>query len=208
MNYRPISQKWLLWLLFAIFIAACRQDQEEVKPLPRNFSEIMMGGKSWNEKRASGAQSGVWTVMNGFCGIDSSYAAAKQYRNFLSFAFYRYIITKDNTRYYFESLSFTAIPLRVGNYELTGTTINACRPDTIPGAAFRTSEHDAGKDSYRVLQSEKNYFRVTKVDKQTGLVEGEFMASFIKIFGAKDSTYPDTVRFQPSRFSAFLGAEE
>ena len=209
MNCFHISHKNLSWLFFIIILAACHKDQqEEVKPLPRNSAEIIMGGKSWSEKRPSGAQVGVWTIIRGFCGIDSSYAVAKQYSHFLLIDFYRYLITTENTRYYFESLSFGAIPLRVGSYELTGSPINACRPDTIPSAAFFTSEHDAGKDSYRVLQSEKNYFRVTKVDRQTGLVEGEFMALFIKTFGARDSTYPDTIRLQPSRFSAFLGATE
>jgi hypothetical protein len=204
MNYRPISQKWLLWLLFVIFIAACHQDQEDVKPLPRNSAEVMMGGKLWNYTTPKGVKVSTHTIGNS-CWSER---INDNYKNFFGIAFHRYFITKDNTRYYFESLSFSAIALRAGNYELTGSPINACRPDTIPAAAFYTSEHDAGKDSYRVLQSEKNYFRVTKVDKQTGLVEGEFMASFIKTFGAKDSTYPDTIRFQPSRFSAFLGAVE
>lgn len=171
--------------------------------LSKNAAEIVMGGKTWNDDVIK-----TRTTVYGSCGYIEPIVLRDQYKSFFSIYFLRYYTNNSVERNYFEGVSFSAIPLKLGSYLLSGNFANACRPDTIPSGAFHTNEYDVRTNYYVVLQSEKHYLQVTKVDKQTGLVEGAFMATFIRQHGAKDSAYPDTIRFQPSRFSAFIGAEE
>lgn len=193
-------------ILCIISFIACQKDEsgEVLKPLPRNSAQVKMEGKSWNQTTSGGIAISTRTDCSS-CWAESM---DPLYKNFFFLTFYRYYETKQFGRNYFENLSFGAIPLRVGKFELLGKPYGACRPDTIPMAVFFTSEYDAGKDKYEVLKSEKNYIILNKLDKATGLVEGEFAATFIRVHKASDSTYPDTIRFQSSSFTAFVGAKE
>ena len=195
--------KNLLVFLFIGLWVGCRKDPEVVKPLPRNSAEVFMNGKPWNGLSTNGDTYGILTVA-GACTARK----AEYYQNFFSITFNRYYFKGSSERNYFEGLSLGMIPLKTGTYELKGIPFNYCQADTISSGMFHTSEQDAGRDLYHVLQSEKNYVRIIKVNKQTALIEGEFMATFIRVHGAKDSPYPDTMRFQPSRFYAFLGADQ
>lgn len=194
-------------LLLILTTTACQKDEEETIPepvLPRNSATVTMNGKPWNATLSNGTT--TYTITSCFsCWAER---LDESYKNYFEISFNRYFNFDKTNRYYFEGLSFNAIPLKVGTYELKGSPINSCRPDTIPSSAFYTSEHDVGKDSYHVLQTEKNYLKVANINKETGLIEGEFMATYIRVSKAYDSTYPDTVRFQPSKFSAFIGVRE
>ena len=201
MNPKPFSKNLLL-MLFVGLLVGCRKDQEEVKPLLRNSSEVLMNGRPWNGKSANGTLCATLTVASS-CWAEPLDAA---YRRFFGIRFYRYYESPFE-RNYFQSLSIGAIPMKEGVYELKGNRLNICRPDTISAGGFYTGEYDTGGDIYSVLQSEKNYVKVLKADKRTGLVEGEIMATFIRDYRQKNSVYPDTMRFQPFPFSAFLGAD-
>lgn len=194
-------------LLLILTTTACQKDEEETIPepvLPRNSATVTMNGKPWNATLSNGTT--TYTMTSCFsCWAER---LDESYKNYFGISLNRYFNFDKTNRYYFEGLSFNAIPLKVGTYELKGRIVNSCRPDTIPASAFSTSEHDVGKDRYYVLQTEKNYLKVANINKETGLIEGEFMATYIRVSKAYDSTYPDTVRFQPSKFSAFIGVRE
>ena len=195
--------KNLLVFLFIGLWVGCRKDPEVVKPLPRNSAEVFMNGKPWNGLSTNGTLYATLTVASS-CWAEP---LDQSYNRFFGISFYRYY-NGPTERNYFQSLSLGAIPLKEGIYELKGNRLKMCRPDTIAAGAFYTGEYDTGGDVYGVLQSEENYIKVLRTNKQTGLVEGEIMATFIRVHGAKDSPYPDTMRFQPSRFYAFLGADQ
>lgn len=193
-------------LICTVSLIACQKDREEPKPLPRNSAQVTMQGKPWNYTLPNGTP--ILTQTSCFtCWAER---LDTLYKNFFTLAFYHYYEEKGTgvfDRNSFETLSLGAIPYRIGKYELLGTR-TACRPDTIPMARFFTNNYDVGKDMYDVLKSEKHYIEIIKIDKATGYVEGEFMMTFIRTRKGSDSEYPDTLRFQPSRFSAFIGANE
>lgn len=193
------------WVCISLLIA-CQKDKEEVKALPRNSAQITMQGKPWNYTLPNGTP--ILTQTS--CSTCWAERLDTLYKNFLFLSFYRYYEEKGTGRFdrnNFETLSFGAIPYKLGKFELLGT-ITACRPDTLPTARFYTNEYDVGKDTYEVLKSEKNYIQLTKIDKATGYIEGEFTMTFIRTRKGSKSEYPDTLRFQPSHFSAFIGANE
>lgn len=196
----------LITPIWIVLLTACRKDREEAKPLPRNSAQITMEGKPWNYTLPNGTP--ILTQTSCFtCWAER---LDTLYKNFLSLNFYHYYEEKGTgvfDRNSFESLSFDAVPYRIGKFELLGK-MPACRPDTIPAARFYTNEYDVGKDMYEVLKSEKHYIELTKIDKATGYIEGEFMMTFIRTRQGSSSDYPDTLRIQPSRFSAFIGANE
>lgn len=196
----------LISLVCISLLISCQKKQEDVKALPRNSAQITMEGKPWNYILPNGRP--ILTQTS--CLTCWAERLDTLYKNFLFFSFYRYYEEKGTglfDRNSFESLTFGAIPYKLGKFELLGT-ITACRPDTIPAARFYTNEYDVGKDTYEVLKSEKNYIQLTKIDRATGYIEGEFMMTFIRVRKGSRSEYPDTLRFQPSHFTAFIGANE
>ena len=196
----------LIGFIFAIMVIACRKDREEPKPLPRNSAQVTMQGKPWNYTLPNG----IPILTQTSCITCWAERLDTLYKNFFFLTFYHYYEEKGTgvfDRNSFEDLTFGAVPYRIGKFELLGK-ITACRPDTIPAARFYTNDYDVGKDMYEVLKSEKHYIELTKIDKATGYVEGEFMMTFIRTRKGNGSDYPDTLRFQPSRFSAFIGANE
>jgi len=203
MSAISLFPKWANWLCLAICLVACKKEEEVPPIVAKNSADILMNGKPWNDTKIN-----TRTNIYDYCGYLDTSVLKEQYKNFFSIYFLRYHVGKNEERNYFEGMSFGAIPLKIGTYLLNGNLTSACRPDTIPAGSLHSNEYDVMTNYYVVLQSEKNYFRVNKVDKQTGLVEGEFMATFIRKDSAKGSTYPDTMRIQPSRFSAFIGAQE
>ncbi|MFN3381144.1 MAG: hypothetical protein ACK41O_16925 [Runella zeae] len=203
MKRLQITPTFVLGWVCVVLVLGCRKDtEEEPLPTPRNSAQIVMNGEPWNKVLPNG----VAVATRTSCGSCWAERLDPLYKDFFTLGMHRYYDFEDYKKYPFESIVFGAIPLKLGEYVFQEGYRPACRPDTIPQATFYTHEFDAGKDQYTVLPSEKQYFRVTKLDNSTGYIEGEFMMTFIRTRKGSTSTYPDTLRIQPSQFSAFIGA--
>lgn len=194
----------LSWVCVLCLVGCKKEKEKEPEPIPRNFSQIVMDGKPWNQTLPNGVVVATRTV----CASCWMAPLDTLYKNYFTLSISHFYDLEEYKKYPFENIYLGAIPIRTGEYKFAEVFKTPCRPDTIPQAIFFTSEFDTGKDTYHILPSEQQYIRVTKVDKGTGYIEGEFMMTFIRVAKTKDSTSPDTLRIQPSRFSAFIGSNQ
>ncbi|WP_206023400.1 hypothetical protein [Runella sp. CRIBMP] len=205
MTISKITSAFMLSWVCAFCLLGCQKEKEkEPEPTPRNSSQILMDGKPWNQTLPNGVVVATRTV----CASCWMAPLDTLYKNYFTLSISHFYDLEEYKKYPFESIYLGAIPIRTGEYKFAEVYKPPCRLNTIPQAIFFTSEFDTGKDTYHILPSERQYIRVTKVDKAKGYVEGEFMMTFIRVAKTKDSTSPDTLRIQPSRFSAFIGAND
>ncbi|AXE21989.1 hypothetical protein DR864_29430 (plasmid) [Runella rosea] len=192
------------WVCVLCLLGCKKETEQDPEPISRNFAQIVMDGKPWNQTLSNGVTIATRTTCAS-CWLEH---LNPLYKNFFSLSIDHYYDIEEYKKYPFESISLGAIPLRTGEFKFDEVHKSPCRPDTVPQAAFYTSEFDTGKDTYHILPGEQQYIRVTKVEKTTGYVEGEFMMTFIRVAKTKDSTSPDTLRIHPSLFSGFIGSNQ
>ncbi len=142
---------------------------------------------------SKGKASAIKVWKNWEAKVNSNY-----FNGNLLISFYTYYYKKDFRRA--EVVYFSNVPSKIGCYELKKKSV----PNGTLTFKYFVCDEDIIINTYTLDENRaKNYLEITKIDTLNKIIEGKFMATFLRDTSYKKLVYiQDTVRFANGSFWA------